>query len=75
MNNDDNYPYIREMTIRNSEKLEYIAGKVDDIDDKIRKCVLPRLRRVDRHDTYFKLMGAGLGIVFTLVGIVVSQVV
>lgn len=78
-----NSPTAKEIAIRNSEKIgaiyhdlkmvrediEYIKKSFDDV---IRGC-LPKMKNdITRHETYFKVMAAGIGIGITLLGILMK---
>jgi len=70
-NND--YPTIREMTIRNSEKIDGLEKLIKEINKKM-DCVVKMKLDINRHETYFKFMGAAIGILVTLSGIVISKI-
>lgn len=78
-----NSPTAKEIAIRNSEKILAIHNELkavhEDIgeikqsfDDVLFKC-LPKMKRdITRHDVYFKVMAAAIGIIIAVAGIIIK---
>ena len=68
------YPTIREMTIRNNEKIEAMYEDIQEIKETL-KCLVTMKQDLERHKAYFKIMGAGITALISIVTAILVKII